>query len=70
VSGKKFPRYDVGQVVMDKINNVPRKIDRRAFVRAYSPYYAYTFQGTGLTLSEEALRPLTDKEIGADWSRL
>jgi hypothetical protein len=56
---------------MDRVNRVPRKIDRREAIKgAHAHYWEYSFTGTGLSLLEDELRPLTEKEYGADWHRL
>jgi hypothetical protein len=71
----KFPRFVLGQVVILRYNQRPYKIRHRETVQtkvAQNSYVKYTIEGVadGTNIFyEEELRPLNDREIGADWSR-
>lgn len=62
---RKKPKYKVGQVIMDTINDVPRKISGRGLdTRGVNLYWDYYFAGCAIRLDENRMRRLTKKEIG------
>ena len=74
----KYPRYQVGQIVILKHSGEPIQIYSRKIVHtkvAQNSYVEYESSevvkdSSSYIFYEDELRPLNDKEIGADWERL